>query len=198
MTQTPGSLRNSVAALLLGFLALTACGDKAPAAGEDAPAPAAGSSQSVDEELADLASYRLSMDKVDKYVAAQRNIMLKAKSLTPAQRQAMQARNEGGDNSNASIDDMARNIEREPLMRDAIRDAGLSPREFAMITMSLIQTAMASGVAQMRPNDNQDSLIRAMQASPANVKFFRDNEAAITQKQTALSEEMKRAGLDEN
>ncbi len=77
---------------------------------------------------------------------------------------------------------MVRRIESEPMMVGAIRQAGLSPREFTMITMAMMQTAMAAGVAQMRPNDNQDSLIREMKANPENVKFWKANEAELTQK----------------
>ena len=57
-------------------------------------------------------------------------------------------------------------------MTSAIRGAGLSPREFTVITMAMMQTAMAARVAQMRRNDNQDSLIREMKANPDNVKFW--------------------------
>jgi len=144
-----------------------------------------------------LIEYSLSMDKFDKYLAAQRNIMLKAKDMSPADKQAMEARNEGRNNANASLDDMVRNVESEPMMNAAVRDAGLSAREFALVAMSLMQTGMAAGVAKMRPKDNQDSLIRAMKANPANVKFLLENEAAITRKQKDLEAEMKRLGADE-
>ena len=95
-----------------------------------------------------------------------------------------------------SLDDMARKIESEPMMKSAVQEAGLSPREFVMITMSMLQSGMAAGVLKMRPNDNQDSLIRAMQANPENVKFMQENEAEITRKQMALSEEMKKLGIE--
>jgi len=185
--------------LLLGFFALTSCskGSESGTATERGSSTPAGSAKSADEQLAELGEYRLSMDKFDKYIAAQRNIMTKANSLSPAERAAAEARNEGRDNSNATIDDIARNFESEPMMRDAVRQAGLSTREFALITMSLTQTGMAAGVAKMRPNDNQDSLIREMKANPANVKFLMDNEAEINRKQTAFAAEMKRLGYDD-
>lgn len=185
--------------LLFGFLGLAACDkdqDSGSSAGAGTSAPAA-SAQSADEQLAELSDYRLSMDKFDKYIAAQRNIMLKGKDMSPAEREAMEARNDAKDNSNASLDDMVRNVESEPMMTAAVRDAGLSPREFALIGMAFMQTAMAAGIVKMRPNDNQDSLIRAMKASPENVKFLRDNEAEVTRKQAALAAEMERLGLDD-
>jgi hypothetical protein len=90
---------------------------------------------------------------------------------------------------------MQKKIDSEPLMKSAIQDAGLSTREFVMITMSMMQSGMAAGVLKLRPKDNQDSLIHAMQASPENVKFYQDNEAEITRKEKDLEAEMKRLGV---
>jgi len=185
--------------LALGFLVLSACSkkDEAPtttATGAGTPAPA---SKQAEEDLADVTKYRLTMDKFDKYLAASRNIGMKAKSMTPAQRAAMEQRNEAND-PNASLDQMVANIEKEPMMVQAIREAGLSPREFTMITISFMQTGMAAAVAKMRPNDNQDSLIRSMQANPDNIKFYNENEAEITRKSKALEAEMKQLGITGN
>ncbi len=198
MTQPARTPRPLQLLLIAAFITLTACSkadDSAASADNPSSAPSA-TSNTGEEDLADVAKYQLTMAKYDKYLAAQKSIALKAKSLSPAERQAMEARQEGRDNSNASLEDMAKNIEAEPVMVAAIRDAGLSPREFAVLTMSIMQTAMAAGIAKMRPNDNQDSLIREMKANPANVKFFRDNEAELTRKQKDLEAEMKRLGLD--
>ena len=184
--------------VLAATFALGACGKKDAAPGDttaaataatSAPAPSSGG-----DDLADVTSYKLSMDKIDKYIAAQRALTAKMKSMSQAERDAVKARNEGRDNSNASIDDMARNIESEPVMNDAIRSAGLSAREFALITMSMMQSAMAASVLKMRPNDNQDSLIREMKANPDNIKFYREHEAEITRKTQELQAEMKAAG----
>lgn len=182
--------------LLLGFLLLAACSsEKEAAATSEAPAAApSASTQSGDEQLADIADYKLTMDKYDKYIAAQRNIALKGKNLSAAEKEAFQKRANARGDANSSLDDMVRNIESEPLMNSAVREAGLSAREFTMITMAMMQTAMAASVAKMRPNDNQDSLIREMKANPDNVKFWQANEAEITRKQKALEAEMKQLG----
>lgn len=190
-------LRGSV---LLGFLLFAGCSkDNDSAATGGAPAAAPGtSSESADEQLKDISEYRLSMDKYDKYLAAQRNIALKAKDLSPAEKEAFRKRADARGDANESLDDMVRNIESEPLMNSAIREAGLSPREFTMITMAMMQTAMAASVAQMRPNDNQDSLMREMKANPDNVKFWKANEAEITRKNKELEAELKRLGALED
>ena len=182
----------------LGFLVFSACSKKddastTAASGANTPAAA----RQAEEDLADVGEYRLTMDKFDKYLAASRNIGMKAKSLTPAQRAAMEQRNENSGDPNASLDQMVANIEKEPMMVEAIREAGLSPREYTMITISFMQTGMAAAVAKMSPNANQDSLIRSMKANPDNIKFYNENEAEITRKSKALEAEMKKLGLDE-
>ena len=188
-----------LALVALGLMTLVACSKK-DSASESASASTSGtpaaSNNTANEDLADITKYRLTMDKIDKYLAAQRNLAQKAKELTPAQRAALEARNENSGDPNQSMDEMVRRIEKEPIMVDAIKDAGLSPREFMMITMSMMQTAMAASVAKMRPNDNQDSLIREMKANPDNIKFYNQNEAEITRKSTALAADMKKLGMD--
>ena len=196
MTHPVRASRRLHAFLFLGFLVLAACdkgNDGSAATGESSTTPA-GSAHSAGDDLAALGEYRLSMDKFDKYVAAQRNMIRNASKLSPAEKAAMEARSDSRDDSNASLDDMARNVESEPAMKAAVREAGLSPREFALIGMSFMQTSMAAGIAKMRPTDNQDSLIREMKANPANVKFLLDNEAELTRKHEALQAEIKRMG----
>jgi hypothetical protein len=175
---------------------LVACGKSdAPGAGSaDAGSTPAAASE-AEQDLADISQYRLTMDKFDKYIAAQKNLAVKSASMTPAQRAALEARNDVAD-PNQNLDETVKRIESEPMVVAAIRDAGLSPREFMMITMSFLQTGMAAAVAKMQPNANQDSLIRAMKANPDNVKFYNENEAEITRKAKALEDEMKRLGIE--
>src|SRR5689334_2297717 len=176
---------------------LAACSKKeggetnSPPPSTAASAPATTASTKGDAELADVQSYKLSMDKIDKMLAAQRILAAKAKAMTPAEREAMQARGESSSDPSASLDDMARKIDGEPMLRDAIHQAGLSSREYVLITMSMMQTGMADGVLKMRPKDNQDSLIREMKANSDNIKFYREHEAEITAKTKAIEAEMK-------
>jgi hypothetical protein len=199
MAQFPTS--RSLPFLAAGLLAFGACSksDSSPStaattATGNAAAPAASNAQ-ADQDLADITKYQLTMDKIDKYLAAQRNLAAKAASMTPAQRAAMEARNDNSGDPNESLDDMVKRIESEPMMASSIRDAGISPREFAMTTISLMQTGMAAAVMKMRPTDNQDSLIREMKANPDNIKFYNEHEAEITKKSKALEDEMKKAGF---
>lgn len=187
-----------VSLLASGIFVFAACskdkGSDAPGATTPPATPAAAAAQ-AEEDLSDVTKYRLTMENIDKYLAAQRNIATKAASLTPAQREVLRARNEDSGDPNASLDDMVKRIEQEPMMVSAIRDAGLSAREFTMITISMMQTGMAAAVAKMRPSDNQDSLIRSMKANPDNIKFYNENEAEIMRKSKELESEMKKLGI---
>ena len=174
---------------------LAACGGERAAA--DTAAASGGSpvaQASTDADLRDLSRYELTMDKMDKYLAATRNMLAAAKSLTPEQRERLKA---SGD-ANASLDDYASQLENEPLARDAIRRAGISTREFAVISMAYIQAAMAQAILQMRPDiKNTDSIAGEMKANPANIRFMTENRAALEAKFKALEAETKAAGLDQ-
>lgn len=165
--------------LAVTCLASAACGPKdAPPADTSATAHQGGTT-----DLADVTSYRLSMDKVNKFFEAQRNMATRMKSMTPAQREALSMDGSG------SMEEMAQKIESSPEWASAIRDAGLEPREYVTLTMSMLQSAMAAAVLKMRPNDDQDSLVTAMHASMDNVKFVQEHEAEINAKREAMEKE---------
>lgn len=178
-------------------LTLVACSGDRDAASDTAAAgdtAATAQASSADADLRDVARYELTMDKVDKYLAATRNMALATKDLTPAQRERLEA---SGD-ANASLDDFAAQMEREPIARGAIERAGLSTREFATLTMAYLQAGMADAVLQMRPDiKNADSIAREMKANPANIRFVRDNKVALDAKFKKLEAELKAAGIDQ-
>ncbi|HEU4697541.1 MAG TPA: hypothetical protein VFS40_00015 [Gemmatimonadales bacterium] len=191
-------MRRSLTLLLATTVALAACSsDKPKTTPEGAEAAASTSSAtSGGDDLADITNYRLSMAKVDQWYAAQRNIAQKLKAMSPAQRAAMDsALSMDASDPNAGLDDLANRIASQPMMRDAVKDAGLSPKEYATLTMSLVQSGMAAGVLKMRPKDNQDSLVREMKANPENVRFMQEHEAELNQKQQAMQAEMQKMGV---
>jgi hypothetical protein len=180
-----------LAALLV--LGTAACGSGDDAAPADS-APAADAPASSGDDVTDIAEYELSMSRIDRMFAAQRNMALAMKDMTPAERDAM----ENTDMANGSLDEFARGIEANPKIRAAIEDAGMQPREYATATMAMVSAAMAASVLDMRPNDNQDSLAREMNANMDNITFIRENQAALTQKQQELEAELRAMGaLDE-
>ena len=179
--------------VLMLAAACTSGGDDAAGAAADTAARADAPAATGEQDLADITGYRLTMEKVDRYFAAQRNMALRMKDMSPAERERMDM----SGTPNDGLDDIARNIERNPAIAGAVRDAGLTPREFATLTMSFMQSAMAASVMQMRPNDDQDSLAREMKANIDNVRFFREHEAELTRKQEALEADLRRLGVTE-
>lgn len=183
---------------LLALCLVVACsGDVKTGATDSAAATPASGSADMDEQLADISSYRLTMDKVDRWMNAQRIMAKQVAALSPAEREAFKARQDQQDDAtDADMDEMVRRIESEPMMKSAVREAGLSPREFTLLTMSMIQTGMATAVLDMRPNDNQDSLAREMKANMDNIRFMRENQAELTRKQQETAATLKAAGMD--
>jgi hypothetical protein len=195
-SRSSGRIGVAIPAILVLTLGCTrgsdAPGDTASAGG----APAAAPGSSADADLRDVSQYELTMDKMDKYFAATRNMGLAMKDMTPEQRERL--KNSGGGDANTSLDDYAALMEREPVARDAISRAGLSTREFALLTMAYLQAGMADAVLQMRPDiKNADSIAHEMKANPANIRFVRDNKTVLETKFKALEAEMKAAGVDQ-
>ena len=189
----------SRAALLsvVPLLVVAACGkkDAAPASSAAATTASASAGAKGDADLADVQSYELTMDKVDKYFAVQRNLANKVKAMSPAERKAAMAHKDDDNDEDSGksddIDGMARKIDSQPQLAAAIREAGLSSREFAVMTLALMQSGMAASVMKMRPKDDPDSLARAMKANPANVRFYREHEAELTRRTNEMKAEMK-------
>lgn len=176
-----------LAAFLVLGAAACGTGDDAARAGSarTADAPAGGG-----DDAADIAGYELNMDRMDRIYAAQRNIALAVNDMTPAEREAM----ENTDMADGSLEQFAAGIEANPKIRKALDDAGMDPREYATATMAMVSAAMAASVLEMRPNDNQDSLAREMNANMDNIRFLRENEAELARKQQELEAELRAMG----
>ena len=104
-----------------------------------------------------------------------------------AKLEEMEEKNSGSSDANAeTLDEMARRIEREPLMAKAIRDAGLSPREYTLLSLVTFQAMMVHGVQKQLGNKPLPPDV-ASTVLAENIKFVADNEAEITR----LMEKMK-------
>ena len=144
-------------ALIAPLLLAAACASDADTAA-DTGAAAPSAAASTGDDLADVSAYELTMDRIDRYFAAQRALAVRIKDMSPAEREAFDVASD----ADASLDDMARRYESSPTMVAALDEAGMSAREFALSTMAIVQSGMAAAVLQMRPEANQDSLMREM------------------------------------
>lgn len=186
----------AVLAHSLLVLSLVACsrGDAPADTAAATTAAADAAPASTGDDLADVTSYTLSMAKIEQAMQVQRNLGLRLKDMSAEERQAFEDADIATD-PDGGIDDMARKIEGVPVMAAAVKDAGLTPRGYALLLMSMMQSGMAGAVMKMRPEANQDSLAREMKANIANVKFMLEHEAEIKQKQAALEAELRAAGV---
>ena len=192
-------MTRSNTALLLLLLALAACdANDADTDSADADTSAAATTTpaaAATDDVEALRDYDLTMEKLDGLFEAQLAMARVASRMTPAEREALAQ--QSSNSQNASIDDMVANIERNPPFRDALSEAGITPRDYAMTTAAMMQASMAMAVLQMRPNDDPDSLTRAMDTNPGNVRFIQENMEEITRRQEAATAEIERLLPDE-
>jgi hypothetical protein len=189
----PRARRAVVALCAAAFTMLAACADDTDTAvdtGAAAGAMETGGAETAG--IATLANYDLTMDQVDKYFAAFRNMGAAMQRMSPQERETLEF-----DASNTDFNGYVARLEAHPVIERAIRDAGLSAREFSLVLWSMLQSSMANAVLQAQPDANEDSLARAMQVNMNNVRFMREHEGEIRQKQEALDQEMQEMGVVE-
>jgi hypothetical protein len=82
----------------------------------------------------------------------------------------------GDDQEPKTLGDMARRIEREPDLSNAIRGAGLTTREYSMLTLSFFNAMFAHGLKKA-------GRIKELPADilPENIAFIQSNEAELNQ-----------------
>ena len=86
-----------------------------------------------------------------------------------------------------TLSDMEAKVKQSPVMMRALSKAGLTPREYAKMTMSMLTSAMYAGMQKA-------GLLKELpkEASPENVKFILDHEAELT----AMQKEWATLGKD--
>lgn len=177
---------NTIKALLvlaLLFFPLAACdrGTDPPASreaetvrGDDAPAV-----RSAEDDLEEIADYRLTMDAVRRYYQAQRNVF-EAMREDPG----LSDRLEDLDADVATLDEMQARYASVPELRDAIEEAGFTPREFSVLTWSLVQASIAQGAVEM--GVSRDSVVANTGVRRANLDFVQEHQAEIERMQREL------------
>lgn len=191
MSPRPRVRRAVVALCAAAFTVLAACADDTDTAVDTGTAAGAMETSAAETAgVATLANYELTMDQVDKYFAAFRNMGAAMQRMSPEEREALEF-----DASDTDFNGYVARLEAHPVIERAIRDAGLSAREFSLVLWSMLQSSMANAVLQAQPDVNEDSLANEMQLNMNNVRFMREHEDEIRQKQDALDQEMQEMGV---
>lgn len=184
--------RGSALLALAMAMSLAACPDRArdPARDTVVRDVAEAAQTHMEEALGDqemtraVRQYRLTMPLMQQYVRAVRNLH-QLERTDPELRRRLEAM---GDHEERSMAEVTSLIEGEPQFRRAIEDAGLTVRDYMLISLAFMQSMMAhefqrQGYIQELPPE----------VSPENVAFIRDNEQELQ----PLIEELNRLGEGE-
>lgn len=167
----------------LVLITLAACSktDKAPD-DTDAAAPPTTGNNSLDSDLEKVRDFKLSMPRMQKWVQAVQNMVAVSKAH-PELEGTYEA------DQNAPLDQQVAALEKHPQAKKAVKDAGLSPREFTMISYAYMQAAAAQSVQQMPAGKTRDSVMQSLKVHPDNVTFLQKNRAELEKLMKAMQEE---------
>jgi hypothetical protein len=175
------AVRTVLRALPLAAL-LAAAPALAPSAlAQGAPA---GTASAAERDAADLAAYRLSEDGLAKFAAASRNLIQAARAMPQPPQDAPADRAD-------LVSAMAEAYERHPPLRDAIAQAGLTPREYSLFTLTLMQSSLGAVLVE-----RDASAIDHLPANVAkeNVRFVQGHQAQLQAIQAELGAAGGRGG----
>jgi hypothetical protein len=153
--------RTAVLVLVFALLAAV-CGKQAhSAAGGDA-------------DLRELSRYQLTMADIRKFEAANASLAEHPKAEHDDDDAEDQDK---GDNE--SLDEMAARIESNPIARKAVEAAGLSARQYVVITMALFQASLAQYAVDQGADPGK--IARETGVNPANIRFVKEHKAELEQ-----------------
>jgi hypothetical protein len=152
--------------------------------------PAAGAQTAAAERTSDeqaLAQYRLSMPAIHKLLAATRAMARVIEDPATKEAAAKFSKSRDAADGYRGLDDIARDIEKFPPMAAAIRSAGITPREYMLVTMSYMQAGMAAAFKK------QGLLKELPKGTPAeNVAFLEKNEPELQSLQKEFNQLQQR------
>ncbi len=155
------------------LVTLTACSPTDKASDDtDVAAPATTGSRSLDSDLEQVQDFKLSMPRMQKWAQAGRNLVALSKARPDLESSYKVEQN-------ASLDQQVAALEGHPEVRKAVKDAGLSPREFTMISFAYMQAATAQSVGRMPPGRTRDSVMQSLKVHPDNVTFIQSNRSEL-------------------
>jgi hypothetical protein len=92
---------------------------------------------------------------------------------------------DGGDA--ATLSDMERKINSVPVMANALKQEGVSPREFAKFSLAMLQASMAVGAKQMTEKMGKPFVLPEG-INAANLKFVQDHQAELKKMQESYEQ----------
>lgn len=141
-------------------------------------APSAAVAQQVGSaDAAVIKTYVLTMPKFELWIRTTLE-MAKARVDTAAMMD--------NDSTDKSLDAMARRIESVPVARNVLRSAGISAREYTVLSLAVLQASMTDAMMQQYPDMKEPDI------NHANVVFMREHRARVQE----LMAKLEAAGRD--
>lgn len=135
-----------------------------------------------DKDLKAISAYTLTMPKYKQLMAAMLNLG-KAAQREPKLAETFH------DSGNLTIDQMVARFSAVAPVKQAIADAGMTPREFAVAQGAMLQAGMSYGLMKQLKL-SPDSISRTTGVSKANLEFMQANEAEIERMGKELQAQM--------
>lgn len=168
--------------ITVALVATAACGSDAVEESDSAGSPPPRAAQpslpgaSAEADLGTVADYELTMESLRRWADANRSLE-RAAAADPRLEEALEPPQAEGQDVDASVAIMTETIEGVPEAKNAIEEAGLSPREYVVIGWTMLQSGMA-GLA-LRAGGDTAEVAREMGIDPANLRFLAEHEAEI-------------------
>jgi hypothetical protein len=138
-------------------------------------APQGKSARREDPDMKEVTAFKLSMDNVNKFISAS-TALAKLQKENPDMRKSMDQ-----ETGPKTIDNSVKAIEKYPPVLAAIKDVGLSPREYVVMTGTLMGATMAVG---MKKQGQLKEIPPSV--SPENAAFVEQNYDKINASMTKL------------
>lgn len=147
-----------------------------------------GAQPAMTGDMQTIAAYRLTLPTLRKMAQVQET-MFKMLLADPSLKTRYQNTKFDDGEGPPSIDDMAKRFDRLPEMKQAIVNAGLSPREYSVAMLSMFQAAMTMSFMEM------DGPMRVKEVPPGvladNVAFLKANRVELD-RMTQRSRELEK------
>jgi hypothetical protein len=135
-----------------------------------------------DADLREISRYVLTLADVRKYAAANEAL---------AKQQKTQKNDEEAEDTESeddeSLDGIVKRIDSTPGARKSIEAAGLTPRQYAVITMALFQAAFAQFAIEQGADPAK--VAREASVNPANLRFIKEHKAELDKLKRPSSED---------
>jgi hypothetical protein len=111
----------------------------------------------------------------------------KLETLQQELEQAEASTDDGSVSKAQSLTEMAAAMDRQPMLANALKSAGLTAREYSVMSMALLQASMWAGMKKQGMVKEKDI---PKDVNPANIAFVEQHQAEMA----ALTERMKKLG----